>query len=840
MNFALKGIFLSALMASGWLCSAADLETSTLITTEAPGNVFTNLKQPIFKAVKDFPAESVSYTVSDWRGAVIASGEWKNPKENSLSLAVKDFGYYTLSITAPGVQFKGAESFALVIDPSERTYNPDSFFAMDTAQSWLCRQKPNNPRQPEDGFKTVSDIAKLAGLSMIRERMSWGSVEAKPGEFAWAQYKVNADLLQERNIQICGMFHDAPKWTKSGSEKLPDDLFALYNFTKTATVTFKGQMTAWEFWNEQDISFCPDPAWDYAAAQKAAYLGFKAGNPDIPVLLGAFCQYPFPSFTRTVMKNGVIDYLNVFNYHSYFQFDKYPELNSDIRKLLAEAGDENVKVWFTENGSNHEGHGKINSYVKDTMEHNEDQELIMTEFTPKSQIIMQSCGVDRDFFFVLPAYNEKGGGKAWGMLRYDYTVKPHYVAFSNLTKQLSNAKYLGKYNAGEGIKAFLYEQQDGSQTLAFWSESELDKTTKNDSPVNLLNNFERDLTVKTSKGFLASLLGSDSDLTLSDSLGKTVSLKSEDGKLTVKSSRYVSYLSGLHGLKASEAAPSSGHFHQPPADMDIEIVLKARMDDPAFKPYDKSVAWIKADEAKISFDVYNFGDKEKSGVLKSTGSGSVSGLPEKISVPAKSKVTVNAVYRPSFAKGSASSDLSLSGVFNGKRISPIYIPVYSPNELEKCAVVKSLPFDKVERWRKNSSGDMTISYDSAEKALKVNVKFEKAKDWWAYPEFVLNLPSESLAGASAVSFEIKAVQKDNFKDYAYNYLMIVSENVKETGKAVNLPYNHPTQDWQTMFVSLENTGIKPEDIKMLRLGMNPKKEEVTWWVRNIKIYSPSK
>ena len=150
------------------------------------------------------------------------------------------------------------------------------FFALDSAQSWLARPNPANSRHPGDGYAVVSEVARRAGLKMVRDRLSWGECEPAPGKFNWRQYMTNATLLSERGIQLSGMYHDAPKWAKTNTTHLPGDLVATYRFAKKLAETFRGKMAAWEFWNEQDIGFAPEGAWDYASALKAAYLGFKA------------------------------------------------------------------------------------------------------------------------------------------------------------------------------------------------------------------------------------------------------------------------------------------------------------------------------------------------------------------------------------------------------------------------------------------------------------------------------------------------------------------------------------------------------------------------------------
>lgn len=64
-----------------------------------------------------------------------------------------------------------------------------------------------------------------------------------------------------------------------------------------------------------------------------------------------------------------------------------------------------------------------------------------------------------------------GRARIWGLLNWDYTAKPAYVAFANLTCRLAGARYEGKVDLGPRLSGFLYQQPDGAQTLVFWSRS---------------------------------------------------------------------------------------------------------------------------------------------------------------------------------------------------------------------------------------------------------------------------------------------------------------------------------------------------------------------------------
>lgn len=105
--------------------------------------------------------------------------------------------------------------------PGKREKNPDLFFAVDSAQSWLAAPQKENPFRPADAFAIVSEVARRAGIQMVRERLRWSDVEPEPGKFDWKQYRLNADLLSERGIRISGVYHDAPSWTRSNTPRRP-------------------------------------------------------------------------------------------------------------------------------------------------------------------------------------------------------------------------------------------------------------------------------------------------------------------------------------------------------------------------------------------------------------------------------------------------------------------------------------------------------------------------------------------------------------------------------------------------------------------------------------------
>lgn len=804
---------LTACILCGVMAAAAntaeirEIDAAEAVVASAPGTVFLQGEKLEFDL--KFPS-AAEWRLLNWKDEEIRRGTGMC----KLVLAPLPDGYYKLELKADGVKFHGFRSFAVVPDPGGRERNPDSFFAMDSAQSWLARHDSNNPRQPEDSFALVSEVARRAGLRMVRERLNWAETEPVPGEFDWKQYKVNADLLAERGVGVLGMYHHAPAWTRRDGEKLPSDLAAAYRFARKAAETLQGRMTAWEFWNEQDIGFATEAAWDYAAAFKAASLGFKAADPGIPVAIGGFAITPLLPFDDAVMENGAGEYFDIFNFHTYRAICEFPDALGSVRKFLARHGVSDRPVWVTENGSNMEGSGAKNSFLPGLKAHSPEQEMLIAEYVPKAMITLQFLGVDRDFFFVLPPFNESGGAKDWGLMRRDFTVKPGYAAFATLTDRLENAAPEGEVRLGPGLKGRLYRRKDGTKILVYWSLSELD-TDKPKPNLSITGLNERKFSLPLS-GTLKGV----------DLFGTPFTAEASE----IPASRYPRYLQGVDTLKADiPFSPRKTALLPERKDgLDKTIVFRTEL-SPDFTLFvGKDCADVKRDSSRLKLQVWNLSDREKTGVVSVSG-GKTEGVPPRIVLPPFEKREFELAFSPRL-DGEFKGELRVDGVFEGRAATPLVIPLRSLDAMSAAGRKQEMPqmLDPA-NWRKNTSGTTKIDYDETGTSIVFTTHFPAAeKNRWTYPEYALQLPQESLRGALGMEFEVKVSR-------ASDVMQMLLMAVPEKGKDVYLKVSPPGEKFETRFVPFPPSP-DPAKIVRLRLGVNAHGEDITVSVRNIRIF----
>ena len=866
-----------------WIAAAAVLATITLVPAEgveastvsldAPGHVYV---EGATLTMSNAPADSV-WTLTDWLGRELTNSPLFTLHSQLSNLSV---GYYHLRCGGSGTlrptgggrdkaqpSHCGDEdvTFAVVPKPEKRTFDKDSFYGVDSAQSWVSRKgRFLCPWHGGDTFRLVSDLIALAGIPHVRDRLSWAEVNKKPSEYDFGHYLYNADLLHERKIGISGMFHDTAAYVKK-MQKLPADLTALHEFCRKTVATFGDRMEDWEFWNEIDVSaYAPEPVWDYAATMKAAYLGFRdgavdAGYPELLVLPGSLCIAARSVYDEGLFANDLAKYSDVFNFHTYAPISQYPSIFADLRAFMKRVGIPDRAVWMTESGTQQEGRGTTDSVIRGVKAHSPEQELIHAEFYAKSQVAFQMQGVARNYLFVFGTYNEGAGGKDWGVMRRDGTVKPTYSAMSTMIQEVGSARLLGEVCVGEGLRAYLFEQPNGSQTMMFWSISPVDTEINVLSPKPLL---EKPLKLRVRDG----------EYDVTDLCGMRSRVRSENGTLSLSSTRYPAYLSGLKGFKADVPTLPCGKPtpYKAAADEDMRVIFRVDIDKRDFGiAGHKSVAELKKDKGRMRVEIWNLDGKVKEGHVDVSG-GTLENLPDRIMLPANGCVSYECLFVPNEGDinhgihgedNSVSSessvvkiktqnsqtpkfsnlqtDLVLSGMFDARRTSRLSMPVRLEKKFLDSCTRQPINANDPASWKKNTTASgYSVVWDENEKALRFDLSWDKqGVDKWFYPTYTLNLPTENLADAQFIQFEVKSVQDKPENDFACQYLMLVYED--STKPDLFMPYPAPLSAWEPRRIELstELAGSKQKRpvVKAIRLGANPKGMKCTFWLRNIQL-----
>jgi hypothetical protein len=196
---------------------------------------------------------------------------------------------------------------------------------------------------------------------------------------------------------------------------------------------FRGHVPAWEPWNEANIDvFGGHTIDEMCTLQKAAFLGFKAGDPDVRVCWNVYAGSGSPLHSQGVIANEAWPYFETYNIHSYSPSERYVRDYATAREAAC-----GRPLWITECGI------RLNTTDDAPWgDLSREDERRQADFIARSYATSLFAGVQRHFFFILGNYIERG--VQFGLLRHDHTPRPGYLALAAVGRLLAGAECLGR------------------------------------------------------------------------------------------------------------------------------------------------------------------------------------------------------------------------------------------------------------------------------------------------------------------------------------------------------------------------------------------------------------
>ncbi|NCQ27480.1 MAG: hypothetical protein COY42_05885 [Armatimonadetes bacterium CG_4_10_14_0_8_um_filter_66_14] len=431
-----------------------------------PGNVFLLGEEVRVPVPADCAGKAKRWRAIDDRGD--AAGDGGFGEAGTPVVAGKlPLGWYRLEFLDASGQSVGWTSAAVLAKLAEPVPQ-DSPVCVDAATAWFARHyRPDDAKHQE----IFAELAALAGVNWIRDRMSWGEEEPAAGELAEnTLYDSSATLQAKHGLKVLQVFHGTPGWAvdkeldgDEGGRRFPRDLRAMSQFCKSMAQRYRGRVLAWEPWNEANIDgFGGHTIDDMCTLQKAAYLGFKAGDPDLLVCWNVYAGSGGALHTEGVLENEAWPYFQTYNVHSYSPPAAYRDQHAGA--LTAACG---RPLWITECGI-HLPFATKGPWGDLTPK----DEIRQAEFVAQSYASSLFAGVNRHFFFILGNYLE--GAIQFGLLRNDHTPRPGYVALATVGRLLAGARCVGRVetsNAKTHVYAFR-ARPDGAErdVLVGWAD----------------------------------------------------------------------------------------------------------------------------------------------------------------------------------------------------------------------------------------------------------------------------------------------------------------------------------------------------------------------------------
>lgn len=414
-------------------------------------------------------AVAVSWTAVDYDGAAVASGTATVATgETAASIdlgSTLETGSYRISATIPGQAEPTTGAVAVLPAASSRADIEDSPFAVDVYGSKLIAT--------EDAAAFAHVLA-LTGVDWIRDRQRWNdTIDPAAGggvDFSGEQQPWN--WLQEADaagLKTLSSFHDGPSWTRTSTRELPQDLRDMYAFALAAGEHYDGLVDAWQLWNEQNRGFAltAEGADRYGAVLKAAALGFLDSGTDAQ-LVGGGLAGPDPHYAQWQFRNGILDYLDAFAYHTHTtvnssaSYNEHPDFSSQLAAAEPFGGAAKGR-WVTEAGI---ALGSSDATQLPTAV----QETLQARYIVSSAVESLAQGSTKQFFFIAAPYRESAN--YWSMYRSADEPMAALAAQAVMTQQLGEGEYIGRlgglpagvaapvFDTGSGPVAVLYAAVD--------------------------------------------------------------------------------------------------------------------------------------------------------------------------------------------------------------------------------------------------------------------------------------------------------------------------------------------------------------------------------------------
>ncbi len=432
-----------------------------------PGNVFLAGETVRIPLPSTLPAAAIEWRLLDDQRRVLRSGALPSAtkaERELLPVGTLEIGWYRLEFGTANEPDQAWTSLA-VLRRLSKPVPADSPVAVDSATAWFA---PNGAAQQ----KRLANLAALAGVSWVRDRLRWNEIQPQPGELKLppTTYDTSADAQRDAGLQVLQVFHDTPRWAQAvgdGSGRFAPDLRHVYELGRQLAFRFQGRIAAWEPWNEANVAtFGAHTVDQMCSWQKAAWLGFKAGDPNVLVGWNATAAVPTPAHTEGLLANETWPYFDTYNIHTYDWSHGYAELWKPARAAAA-----GRPIWITEadRGTPH---------LKNPPWFDQDPHLeqLKAEWMAQSYASSLFAGAQRHFHFILGNYLEPNGVQ-FGLLRLDLTPRPAYVALAAVGRCLAGARALGRWQPGQSVQVYAFRAQpDGQErdVLVVWAEKEVD------------------------------------------------------------------------------------------------------------------------------------------------------------------------------------------------------------------------------------------------------------------------------------------------------------------------------------------------------------------------------
>jgi hypothetical protein len=194
--------------------------------------------------------------------------------------------------------------------------------------------------------------------------VKWYELEPKKGEFNFTRLDQYVAIAREKNVKVLLPLVGSPSWASArpaemeggnpaGSAAEPADTEDWRNFVRTVATRYKGQIEAYEIWNEaNEKNFWTGSVDQLVDLTREAFQIIKRVDPGALVVSPSCTVETGPQYLDDFLKKGGGKSVDVIGYHFYVRANP-PEAIVDMAKRVEDivrANQVDKPVWNTEMG----------------------------------------------------------------------------------------------------------------------------------------------------------------------------------------------------------------------------------------------------------------------------------------------------------------------------------------------------------------------------------------------------------------------------------------------------------------------------------------------------------
>jgi hypothetical protein len=293
------------------------------------------------------------------------------------------------------------------------------------------------------------NLARDAGARWNRWEIRWDTIEATQGRYDFRDTDAAVSASVAAGLQINGILISTPSWAQDRQNNgLPSGLNRAWNdpanlwakFVRDTATRYRGQVRAWEIWNEPDYAaiFWAGTVADYYQLLKVSYLTIKSVDPSAQVLIGGLAYWPNPGFLDELLRLMVADtggrannhYFDILAWHTYSRpSDVLDRVAQSREKLQSTVG---VRpIWINETN--------VPAWDESPMNNYQPYPFSATVREQASYIIQAFAyavvgGAQKLFIY---RWQDTEWPEAYGMLRNTGAPRPSYTAFQVASRHFS-------------------------------------------------------------------------------------------------------------------------------------------------------------------------------------------------------------------------------------------------------------------------------------------------------------------------------------------------------------------------------------------------------------------